>query len=782
MSVLERGSLRSLRRAPLPSIGLLLLIVAVYVLIVGRGHARGMLADSITHWNEELQLADLEVLVSPTHPETATDVAALEGVDAAEGRLLVGGFLEHAEGPPDTALFQVLGTGPPQLNRLHLLAGRHPEPGAVGALIDRSVVHTQGIGVGDTLRVRVLGEQREVPVTGVVLSPDHPLFPVHPEFALPLRGSMAVIWLSQASVEGIEHSDRITSILVRAKNGGGGSALESEVLGALSASVLEVRPQAQRPAARITTLILAAFDAFMVPVGSAVTLTALLLLLITWSRQIGRLRGEIGALLAAGLMPARIALSMVPRALLPTAGGIAIGSMVEGRLAAHIYESYANNVGFPPLRDPGVGSAGWITAAGCLLFVGVASFVIAYATARRRPGVLLRGSRGHGRTPPTWVSQLRKWMRIPTPVVLGLQHGTRRPFEASLSALSLGLSVSVAGAILVVHLTHAHEIDSSIQRMSLDAVVHMQDPQDDDAIAALGVRAGGEAEAIITRLAFMQTTTGASFHRAIGAAEGRWLSAVRLGEGRALSGPDARELVIDYSIAHRHGLRVGDDVQLYPGPQAPEGVWVTIVGITDGLSTGTLLLPLETARTLFGLPGLATGAQITSGRPPAALDASLREVPGLQALHVRAFATQELRANFKGMTAVILIAMFLSAMVVVVYIAVLSGLDAEERAPELATLEAIGWPASALLLTSVTEVYVRGILALLLALLATPLISAWLLGNIAASSQIHLRAVSHWMPCIIAGGLLLLLLPLSCWPSWRAFRRTPPAVSLRRLG
>jgi ABC-type lipoprotein release transport system permease subunit len=342
--------------------------------------------------------------------------------------------------------------------------------------------------------------------------------------------------------------------------------------------------------------------------------------------------------------------------------------------------------------------------------------------------------------------------------------------------------MAVAGAILVVHLTHAKEIDASIGRMSLDAVVHLDSPKDDEAIADLGARAGGKAEAIITRLALMQTSNGTSFHRAIGAAEGRWLSTVRLGEGRLPGAPDAAEVVIDYGIAHEHGLGLGDDVQLYPGPQAPEGVWVTVVGITDGLSTGALLLPLETARTLFGLPGLATGAQISSPQAPADLQAALRSAPDLQDVHVRAFATQELRANFKGMTAVIFIAMFLAAAVAVVYIAVLSGLDAQERAPELATLEAIGWPASALLLTSVTEVYIRGILALAIALLTTPLLSSWLLGNIADVSQVHLRAVSHWTPCLVSAGLLLLLLPLSCWPSWRAFRRTPPAVSLRRLG
>ena len=781
MSVLERASLRSLRRAPLPSIGLLLLIMAVYVLVVGRGHARAMLSESLARWNDDLQLADLEVHVSPTHPDTVDDVRAVEGVAAAEGRLLVGGVVSRTGAPPGPALFHVLGRVPRRLNGLYLLEGQYPVAGTPSALIDRSVAQTRNLGVGDRIQIEVLGVARDVPVAGVVLSPDYPLFPAHPEFALPLRGSMAVIWLSYAVLADVDLSDRVTSLLVRAQDTSQMDAVESGVLDALTASVVEVQRQEARPVARITRLILAAFDSFMVPVGTAVTLTALLLLLLTWRRQVVRLRGEIGALLAAGLSPVRIASSMTPRALLPTTGGLALGALVEAPLAKHIYRSYAVNVGFPPLRDPGTGAAGWLTAAACLAFTGLASFVVAYGVARRSPGSLLRGARGRGRMPPAWLSRLRAALRVPMPIVLGLQHSVRRPFESSLSALSLGLSMAVAGAILVVHLTHASEIDSSIERMSLDAVVHFEEPQDISRVAEAGASAAGQAEAIISRLGLLQTGAGSSFHKVIGAAEGRWLSAVRLGEGRGPGAPDAEEVVIDYGIAHRHGLQVGDDVQLYPGPQAPEGVWVTVVGIADGLSTGTLLLPLQTAGRLFGLPGLATGAQIASSLPPTELESALQAIPGVRDAHVRAFATEELRANFKGMTAIIFIAMFLSAMVVVVYIAVLSGLDAEERAPELATLEAIGWPSAALLMTSVTEVYVRGLLALGVALLGTPLLTEWLLGSIADASHIHLRAISHWAPCLGSAGLLLLLLPLGSLPAWCAFRRTPPAVSLRRL-
>ena len=117
----------------------------------------------------------------------------------------------------------------------------------------------------------------------------------------------------------------------------------------------------------------------------------------------------------------------------------------------------------------------------------------------------------------------------------------------------------------------------------------------------------------------------------------------------------------------------------------------------------------------------------------------------------------------------------------IVFLGVLAALDAEERAPDFVVLASLGWRRRSIVGVCLTEVMVRGILALLLGLLLAPSLANGLLDRIAAANhyRMPLSVPPALLLCVAAS--VLLALPLGAWPALRAAGRLAPARALRRM-
>jgi ABC-type antimicrobial peptide transport system permease subunit len=108
-------------------------------------------------------------------------------------------------------------------------------------------------------------------------------------------------------------------------------------------------------------------------------------------------------------------------------------------------------------------------------------------------------------------------------------------------------------------------------------------------------------------------------------------------------------------------------------------------------------------------------------------------------------------------------------------------MDARDRMPDVAVLHAIGWRDRSLRVLMLTEVYARGGLALLTALIGAPFLERLLLGRLEAANDFAMTPVdSPWMPAILAA-LCALAFPLAAYPAWRSVRGLAPARALRLL-
>ena len=787
MPLLLRKSIRDCRTYGWQMLGLAVLVAVITLVVTGGRRARAMLVESRATWYERLHFADLEIRFSPTHPGIAELARAVPGVARAEERLLAEGLFEAPELRPLPALIQVLPDGrPPTLNALHLIEGRYPEPGERAVVIDRSLVQAHGLSVGDQTTLRVGEASRSVPVVGVSLSPEHVLFPVHPEYTWPLRGTVAVVGISAAATAGIEKADRIDSLLIDVAEGADVADVERRLLDDLPLSVLETLTPADRPGHAFTEQILATFDIYMPTTAALLAIIGGTLLVMILLRLVQRQRRQMGILVTLGYGPLAIASSYLALCLLPTVVGLALGAAVTGPFSRTIFRGYAHTVGYLPLVDPGMGSELLWTAGLCSAAALVACFVPALALARHRPADLL--------TPSAWrttnralgplvraAARLRDVLGLPISVLLGLTHVGRRRGTTGAAVLGLGAILAVVTAFLLVHATHRSEIAKAIDRMGLDATVHFADPAPADAVAALAAATDGRAEPMISHRALLRIDDRELYRRVLCVEPGLWTDKLHYAEGQGFSTADEEGLVVDRWIAGTYDLHVGDEIDCFPNRNAPEGARLRIVGVLDGVSLGLALLPLETGRRLFGLDGLATGAQVASPLPEDRLEASLWEVPGVESVFGMRRAAAQVRANFAGSERVLLLALLMAIVVSIVFLGVLAALDATERGPDLVVLSALGWRPRSVLALCLTEVLTRGLLALVLGLCAAPFLADGLLDRIAAANHYRMPLVVPASLLLQVVGAALVALPLGAWPAWRIAQRLDPARALRRL-
>lgn len=787
MPVLLRKSLRDLRAAPWQAAGIALLVAILTILATGGVRARAMLSASRDVWYERLSLADIELRCSPTHRGLATLARQVLGVARAEERLLASGLFRAGTVRDLPALVHVLpGAGPPTLNGLHLLAGHYPGPEELGVVIDRSLVAAHGLALGDVAVVRVEGTERTAPIVGISLSPEHVLFPVHPEYTWPLRGTVAVVGVSEATTHGIDKAQRVDSLLIRLAPGAEDAVVVRALLEALPITVIDIVRPEDRPGHAFTEQILATFRIYMSTTTSLLALVGLALLVMALLRLVQRQRRQMGTLVVLGHGAPAIASSFLAVSLVPALVGTGLGALLTGPFARTVFRGYAETVGYLPMVDPGPGwEVAWM-AVGSLTVAGLACFVPALALARHRPadllsGVAWRGARERQGLLVHLAARLRDVLGLPLPVILGLTHISRRRGTTVVAVLGLGGILAVVTAFLLVHATHQREVASAIGRMGLDATVHFREPQDEQAVRALAHAAEGQAEPILSRRALLRLGEETCFRRVLCVAPGRWTAKLHFAEGGAFTRPDEPVVLIDRWIAGTYGVGVGDMISFYASRNAPEGADLRVAGVLDGVSLGLALLPLETGRRLFGLAGLATGAQVASELPQAQLESALWSVPGVESVFGMRRAAAQIRANFEGSERVLILALWMAICVSIVFLGVLAALDAEERAPDFVVLAALGWRRRSIVGVCLTEVMVRGVLALGLGLLLAPWLAHGLLDRIAAAN--HYRMTLAVPPTLLLQVALavLLALPLGAWPALRAARRLAPARALRRF-
>src|SRR5262249_23382195 len=151
---------------------------------------------------ERYRFADAFAHLKRAPQSLAARIADIPGVARVQTRIVadvtldVPGLAEPAGG----RLISLPDRGEPVLNRLHLRAGRLPEPGRRGEVVaGEAFVLAHGLEPGARVQAVLNGRRQQLTLVGVVLSPEY-VFQIRPGELVPDDKRFGVFWMRQADL------------------------------------------------------------------------------------------------------------------------------------------------------------------------------------------------------------------------------------------------------------------------------------------------------------------------------------------------------------------------------------------------------------------------------------------------------------------------------------------------------------------------------------------------------------------------------------------------------
>jgi putative ABC transport system permease protein len=202
MAPLRRKVLRDLVRLWAQALAIALVLAAgVATLVLGNG-AASSLADTRERYYETYRFADVFADVKRAPLALMAEISGIDGVLSAAARIVKLGLLDLPDmAEPGTILLVSLPEGGHgALNRLHLKAGRMPDPQSL-----REVVVSEGFAAAHRLRpgasmgVMMNGQRRDLVITGIALSPEF-IYALGPGEMMPDPRRFGIAWLPRANL------------------------------------------------------------------------------------------------------------------------------------------------------------------------------------------------------------------------------------------------------------------------------------------------------------------------------------------------------------------------------------------------------------------------------------------------------------------------------------------------------------------------------------------------------------------------------------------------------
>lgn len=771
MPVLERKMLRDLWQVRWRALMVVLTIAAGVGIYAGIGmaiatgfHTRAVLFD-------RMGFADLEVQFLPEDVANLPDLTGVPGIRAIERRLVLPGTVSLPGGGRIAGVLVFLEAIPPAIDALEIVAGRPlGGDGFEGAVIERSLATFHGVRVGDRIAVQVGEKTYESRVVGVAVSPEWLIVSANPDYFVPEKGSVGVVFADLARVSDALGFTMVNDLLFRLEPGADRRAVKDAVVARLARLNLErVTMKEEHFIWRHMQLTLEAFGFYVPSLVLILGSLSFVLTLMTVHRLVLDRRKEIGALLALGYRRSRVLRAhLTLGAVLGSAGGV-IGLGLAFVFRNLFAETCARAIGLPEVIT--------VVVPG-LLAGGFGAAVVGAMTATALPvGRMLRLSpQAIIRAPARERAGFEGWIRwtfasmarLPMPLRFGLRNMVRRPGRTLASILAIGFSLGVALAY-VMSLTSALQTSELVfARERWDLAVDFLYPVLLEDLEAIRSQPGASrVEPYFRRFAEIGVNGRYESARILGVRPDSEMKRTVLKAGRFLSGP-ADELLVSQDLARRLGVRIGDRVSIRVR-SGRESVF-RVVGIAGEVIPAQVMMSFGQAQALTEFDDAATGVYIaTSGAAPRLVEA-LSRLEFVAKVTTKASVAMAFQKLMSEMLQVVYLACGVSVFVAMLFIVMSVNFTIGERQAEYATFACLGYGRVRLGLTILSQAFGEGGLA---ALVSIP---------IGAALAVYLNArMSHaWYEVIdifrlqdVAQilGVALALIPVSSYPGLRALNR-----------
>lgn len=623
MSPLDRKLLRDLWRLRFQMMAVALLVACGVSVAVMSFSAQRALGDAQAAFYAETRFADVFALAKRAPLSRARELARIDGVIAADPRILEGGLMDvpGLSRPAMVRLISLPEDEAQALNRVRLTRGRLPDPDSTDeAVALQTFMQAAGVRLGDRLTAVVQGRAFSFTVVGAVLAPEYVYVPA-PESFMPDDAHQAVLWAPRPAVE-------------RAAGMGG----------AFNAVALRLAPGASTPA------VLADVDRILAPYGgraaqaredqashaflaaelkelstSATILPPIFLIVaaalvhLTVSRLVDAEREQIGLLKAFGYSDGEAARPYLRMAAVIGLAGALAGGLVGGGLAAAIVEQYREYFRFPVLNV----RIHWLAFAGAA-GVAVLATVAGSAAAVRRAAALSPAVAMQPLRPATYrAGALDRLLRGPavdqaTRVIV--RNIERFPVRSLLAVLGLAASLTLLIGTQFLFDSLDEVVDQAYYRAQRwSEAVGFAEPRSVAAVGELSRLPGVYAvEPVRIVAARLKANGREELTRVVGLEPDAALDRPLDPRDRRLPFK-GRGLVVSEALADRLGVRAGDTlrVEVLDG-RAPVAV-LPVTALAHDYSGFSAYIDRRRLNELMGEGDLASGAhlQVAADRRPA---------------------------------------------------------------------------------------------------------------------------------------------------------------------
>jgi len=660
-------------------------------------------------------------------------IEAIPGVAAVELRVVHDAMLDvpGAAAPPVGRLIALPDRGPPQMNRLHLRAGRWPDPGRDDeAIVSEGFAKGYRLVPGDAIRALVNGRYQRLTIVGIALSPEY-VFAIRGGEPLPDDRQFGILWVPRA-----------------------GLAAAYDMTGAFNDLVVALSPGASEGA------VIAALDALLMPYGSlgaygrneqmshrfiedeirqqgtmartmppVFLLVAAFLLNVVLARIVAAQREQIAALKSLGYDNRTVALHFLEFVLAIAALGLVVGIALGAWLGALMTHNYMNFFRLPAMHYVLPPSVLLVAALVTLVAAGGAAVASVRSVVRQAPAEAMR--------PPaprtfrrTFLERAGPLARVGIRARFVVRNLAGRPLRALVTVvgIALALPVMILGLFWVDALDHMIDVQfSAVDRG--DATIAFAEAVDAGVVHEIarlpGVRLAEGLRVVPVRLVAGHRDYPTSIVALERDPELRRLFDDRL---RLVAIPP-EGIVLTDRLAERLGVRPGDalTVAVLEGERPVREVEV--------VATVAEMLGLNAYMDARALRRLLREGEVVSGVAvavdPAAADAlyaRLKTYPKVATVAVKATALESFRST--TMSFVLVFTGILTAFAVVIAVGVVynnARIALAERAWELASLRVLGLTRGEVSGMLFAELAIEVALALPLGLWLGNRFVAWLL-------------------------------------------------------
>ncbi|MBI5500724.1 MAG: FtsX-like permease family protein [Deltaproteobacteria bacterium] len=480
MSMLDRKLRRDLLRMKGQAAAIALVVACAVAAYVGSTTTYRALRSSNEVYYDRFAFADVFAELRRAPRSLASRIAEIPGVGTVETRIVADGPMDipgFAE--PATAHVVSIPPGGPRLNRLVLLSGRMPEPGAGEALAGDTLLKLHHLRLGDAVTVALEGTRHTLRLVGTATSPEF-IFQIRPGDLLPDDAHFAVFWLPESDLAAATRLDgAFNNVALRLAPG----ARETDVLARLDRLLepygcLGAYGRDRHVSHRFISDEIRQLQGVAVFMPAVFLGVAAFLLNVAFSRLVGTQREQIAAIKALGYGNAAVGLHFLQLAGVIVLLGTLVGTLAGAWFGSAMTRMYALFYHLPLFRyelDPSAVASAVLLSL-LTAFAGVAGAV--RRAVRLPPAEAMRPP-----APPRYHATLLERLglgRLLGPVGrMILRSLGRRPVRALLTAVGVAaaMAVLVLGAFLDDSITWM--MDLQFRRAQLeDATVTFVEPRD----------------------------------------------------------------------------------------------------------------------------------------------------------------------------------------------------------------------------------------------------------------------------------------------------------------